>query len=83
MSEKATPSQSTTKSGAIFTWTSTQAYILAAFCLLLGVALGYLFRGSASVDTAQAATAMTAQQTSGVQPQPDANAVAKAAAPLL
>jgi cytochrome c-type biogenesis protein CcmH/NrfG len=30
-------------------WTSTQAYILAVFCLVLGVALGYLFRGSASV----------------------------------
>ena len=29
-------------------WTSTQAYILAAFCLVLGVALGYLFRGSGS-----------------------------------
>ena len=25
-------------------WTSAQAYLLAAFCLLLGVALGYLFR---------------------------------------
>ena len=36
-------------------WTSAQAYILAAFCLLLGVALGYLFRGSASVAPAQAA----------------------------
>ena len=29
-------------------WTGTQAYILAVFCLVLGVALGYLFRGSAS-----------------------------------
>jgi len=29
-------------------WTSRQAYILAVFCLLLGVALGYLFRASAS-----------------------------------
>ena len=29
-------------------WTSTQAYLLAVFCLVLGVALGYLFRGSAS-----------------------------------
>jgi len=38
-------------------WTSTQAYILAVFCLVLGVALGYLFRGSASVaDTAEAST---------------------------
>ena len=39
-------------------WTSTQAYILAVFCLVLGVALGYLFRGSASpvVTTTEAST---------------------------
>jgi cytochrome c-type biogenesis protein CcmH/NrfG len=30
------------------TWSSAQAYVLAVFCLVLGVALGYLFRGSAS-----------------------------------
>jgi len=29
-------------------WTGTQAYLLASFCLVLGVPLGYLFRGSAS-----------------------------------
>ena len=29
-------------------WTGTQAYVLAVSCLVLGVALGYLFRGSAS-----------------------------------
>jgi tetratricopeptide (TPR) repeat protein len=29
-------------------WTGKQGYILAVFCLVLGVALGYLFRGSAS-----------------------------------
>ena len=66
-------------------WTGTQAYVLAAFCLLLGVALGYLFRGSASMGTAQAATA-TAQGNSSQQKQPDPNAqavVAQAAAPLL
>jgi cytochrome c-type biogenesis protein CcmH/NrfG len=33
-------------------WTGTQAYILAVFCLVLGVALGYLFRGSASPASA-------------------------------
>jgi len=37
-------------------WTSTQAYILACFCLMLGVALGYLFRGSASPVAAAAPT---------------------------
>jgi hypothetical protein len=30
------------------TWTDVQAYLLAVFCLVLGVALGYLFRGSAA-----------------------------------
>ncbi len=43
-------------------WTSTQAYLLAAFCLLLGVALGYLFRGSAS----SMPQAVTARQSTGV-----------------
>ena len=34
------------------TWSSRQAYVLATFCLVLGVALGYLFRGSASSASA-------------------------------
>ena len=40
-------------------WTDIQAYLLAVFCLVLGVALGYLFRGSASpvAETAQASAA--------------------------
>ena len=65
-------------------WTGTQAYILAAFCLLLGVALGYLFRGSAS--PASAASRSMAQQSSGAPAQtvPDTQAaLAGAAAPLL
>ncbi len=74
------PSQSTTSAA----WTNTQAYVLAAFCLLLGVALGYLFRGSASPG-AQAATP-SAQQGTAMPPGPDAGAqvaLAQAAAPLL
>jgi len=78
MSQQNEQSQSTPSAA----WTNTQAYVLAVFCLLLGVALGYLFRGSAS-PTAQAA-ATTVPQT---QAQPsDANmqaALAQAAAPLL
>jgi cytochrome c-type biogenesis protein CcmH/NrfG len=66
-------------------WTSTQAYVLAAFCLLLGVALGYLFRGSASPAAGPAAA--STQQGSGAHPQqPDPNAqaaLAQASAPLL
>jgi cytochrome c-type biogenesis protein CcmH/NrfG len=81
MPPKAESSPSTTSAS----WTGTQAYILAVFCLLLGVALGYLFRGSASPAT-QAAPA-TAPQAGGLQPQqPDSNtqaALAQTAAPLL
>ncbi|HZQ95770.1 MAG TPA: tetratricopeptide repeat protein [Candidatus Sulfotelmatobacter sp.] len=56
-------------------WTSTQAYILSVICLLVGVAVGYLARGSASPQpsavrapagapaaTAGAAAAPTAEQ---------------------
>lgn len=65
-------------------WTSTQAYLLAALCLLLGVALGYLFRGSASPAHAQAAASTT--QAPAPQQQPPAAvqaALNQAAAPLL
>ena len=68
-------------------WTGKEAYLLAAFCLLLGVALGYLFRGSASPAATPAAASTTTPQGSGFQKQqPDPNAqaaLAQAAAPLL
>lgn len=87
---KPDPSPSATNSTGA-PWTSTQAYALAAFCLLLGVALGYLFRGSASTATSQSAAATTAQpagaqQGQSQQDQPDPNmqaALAQATAPLL
>jgi cytochrome c-type biogenesis protein CcmH/NrfG len=41
-------------------WTDIQAYLLAVFCLVLGVALGYLFRGSASPVVAAAQTSAAA-----------------------
>src|ERR1700690_3345191 len=90
-SGKIMPSQSTIDSTRIAgVWTGTQAYVLAAFCLLLGVALGYLFRGSASPAAAQAATStLTADSQSGKgvhPPEADPNAqaaLAQAAAPLL
>ena len=66
-------------------WTGTQAYVLAAFCLLLGVALGYLFRGSAS-GPAQVAAVSTQPETDVRPQQPDPNvqaALAQATAPLL
>jgi cytochrome c-type biogenesis protein CcmH/NrfG len=64
-------------------WTGTQAYILATFCLLLGVALGYLFRGSASPSVPARAAAQQGTE-SRLQPGSDvAAAMAQTAAPLL
>jgi len=66
------------------TWTSLQAYVLAAFCLLLGVALGYLFRGSASSAPAVSASEPQRNLTPEQQAVPSRQAmVAQAAAPLL
>ena len=59
-----TPATTSIRQTAQTTWTNPQAYVLAAFCLMLGVTLGYLFRGSASQ-----ATPVTAQQASGSVPQ--------------
>jgi tetratricopeptide (TPR) repeat protein len=55
-------------------WTSAQAYILAVFCLVLGVTLGYLFRGSASPAPAAAASSDFAGGVprGGVETQPSA-----------
>jgi len=36
-------------------WTSTQAYVLSVICLLVGVAVGYLLRGSASTQSGETA----------------------------
>lgn len=88
MSElKKQPSQSE-NGGTPVAWTSLQAYLLAAFSLLLGVALGYLFRGSASpaAQAAGIAPATVSQQDSSLQrgQQADAQAaLAQTAAPLL
>lgn len=41
------------------TWTSREAYLLAAVCLLVGLALGYMIRGS-SAPVATTATSMPA-----------------------
>jgi cytochrome c-type biogenesis protein CcmH/NrfG len=72
-------------------WTATQAYGLAVFCLLLGVALGYLFRGSASpagdlasptVATSGAKAGMN-DATGKPTPEQQKAIVDRAAAPLL
>ncbi len=67
-------------------WTGTQAYILAVFCLVLGVALGYLFRGSASPVTATAAAAGNLGQGESqaqITPEQQKAMLDQAVAPLL
>ena len=67
-------------------WSSTQAYVLAAICLLLGVAVGYLLRGSDTVAQPQAAAVQEqAPPPAGAQPSPaDLKRMADTqAAPLL
>lgn len=84
MSESMTKQSQSSTNDAV--WTGTQAYLLAAFCLLLGVGLGYLFRGSASPVAPAAASAATQQGSGLQQPQLTAAAqatMAQAAAPLL
>jgi cytochrome c-type biogenesis protein CcmH/NrfG len=43
-------------------WSATQVYALAAICLVLGLALGYLFRGSQTQAGAVAAASRTTPQ---------------------
>lgn len=74
-------------------WTSTQAYVMAVLCLVVGCAVGYLLRGSTGGSSAPAPAATTQQQgmppagMGGQQPPPSPEqmkAVAdKTAAPLL
>jgi tetratricopeptide (TPR) repeat protein len=72
-------------------WTGTQAYILAVFCLILGVALGFLFRGSASpaAETAAASAPADNSATPGtpaqaqVSPEQQKAMLDQAVAPLL
>jgi cytochrome c-type biogenesis protein CcmH/NrfG len=50
-------------------WTSTQAYVLSVICLLVGVAVGYLARGSASPQTAGIQAQAATQAGMGSAPQ--------------
>ncbi|HVZ17785.1 MAG TPA: tetratricopeptide repeat protein [Terriglobales bacterium] len=63
---------------AIGNWTSTQAYLLAIICLVAGVAIGYLLRGSESQAPAPTAASLPADQggaggigASATQPTPE------------
>jgi cytochrome c-type biogenesis protein CcmH/NrfG len=57
-----------TKSSTSGQWTSTQAYVVSVICLLVGVAFGYLLRGSAPSATAAPNSPM-AQVGNGVPEQ--------------
>lgn len=48
-------------------WTSTQAYVLSVICLLVGVAVGYLVRGSAPAETVAANAPQAAASPMGTQ----------------
>ena len=58
-------------------WTSTQAYVLAVICLLAGVAVGWLFRGSQSpagdapIQAASAAVPAGMGTGANIQPTPE------------
>lgn len=57
------PSTSIPSGGAsAVTWTSREAYLLAAVCLLFGIVLGYLFRGSSGVPVTSATAVSPAVQ---------------------
>jgi tetratricopeptide (TPR) repeat protein len=68
-------------------WNSVQAYLLAVFCLVLGVALGYLFRGSASPAGDVVAAASPRSGSADGTAKPDAaqqkEMLDRAVAPLL
>ena len=50
-------------------WTSTQAYVLSVICLLVGVAVGYLARGSASTQSGAGQAQAGAPAASGAAAQ--------------
>jgi cytochrome c-type biogenesis protein CcmH/NrfG len=50
-------------------WTSTQAYIMAIVCLLIGIAVGYFVRGSAAPAGSPVAAASPASMPAGQAPQ--------------
>ena len=67
---------------AVSSWTGVQAYVLASFCLVLGVALGYLFRGSASL-VAQASSVVAEQNRSQTQAAENEAALQQQVSPFL
>jgi cytochrome c-type biogenesis protein CcmH/NrfG len=64
MNEAPKPNDKTTSS-----WTATQTYVMAAVCLLIGVLVGYLVRGSAN-PAGQVATSSAGIQQAASAPPP-------------
>src|SRR5947209_7378470 len=81
-----------TQSSNSSSWTSTQAYVLALICLVVGVAVGYFVRGSASpaaptaaveqASSAQAPAGMGAMDPSKVTPEQLKHMVEKQVEPI-
>lgn len=65
------------------TWSNGQVYVLAAVCLLSGLLLGYLFRGSSPAQTAPSTVAAAGTSAPGSSEMPSADALASMAAPQL
>ena len=67
MTEEKKTAETTQTSGQ---WTSAQAYMLSVICLLVGVAVGYLVRGSAPSQVANAQPAPAGMQAPSATQQP-------------
>ena len=69
------------------TWTTRQAYALAAYCLIMGLTLGYLFRGSTSPASGMANNTSAPSNLSKIEqqfdPQQHQALVAQSVAPML
>ncbi|MBI3670691.1 MAG: tetratricopeptide repeat protein, partial [Acidobacteria bacterium] len=64
------------------TWTSREAYLLALVCLMLGLVVGYMFRGSAAVPGAVPVTTAGVTPPAGASPAPSAPPTAESLQPL-
>ncbi len=65
------------------TWTSREAYLLALVCLVVGLIVGYIFRGSAPLGSPGLTAAPLASAPAGKQPAQSPQMLAQLAKPLL
>jgi cytochrome c-type biogenesis protein CcmH/NrfG len=64
------------------TWTAREAYLLAVVCLVVGLALGYMLRGSSAPVVSAASAPAAAPSTPAANPAAPAGDVGLQAAPL-